>query len=283
MTFRQVLLPLVNSHRTTEVAAIARAVAVAKQLGAAITMMAFDPDDAVRGALYTRSFHAEGLGIETTRQHDRHAGTATRVRLFEAAADAAAVRHSQVLRRCLPDEVPGEVANCARTHDVTLVPVRPLDDASDRIVEALIFTSGRPILLFPEPSADRLPGSFGHVAIAWDNSAQSARAVADAMPLLQKARMVSIFTAADKNTAAEIDSGSAMVGYLGSRGVKATFEMIRKDGQSIGKLLEAFALQNRADLLVMGAYRHSRLQEMILGGATRTLIEQPPCWVLMSH
>ena len=128
-----------------------------------------------------------------------------------------------------------------------------------------------------------MPGSFGHVAIAWDNSAQSARAVADAMPLLQKARMVSIFTAADKNTAAEIDSGSAMVGYLGSRGVKATFEMIRKDGQSIGKLLEAFALQNRADLLVMGAYRHSRLQEMILGGATRTILEQPPCWVLMSH
>ena len=55
------------------------------------------------------------------------------------------------------------------------------------------------------------------------------------------------------------------------------------DGSSVGKVFEAYVKANAIDLLVMGAYRHSRLNEIIWGGATKTVIGRPPCWVMMSH
>jgi nucleotide-binding universal stress UspA family protein len=70
---------------------------------------------------------------------------------------------------------------------------------------------------------------------------------------------------------------------LAEHGIKATFEMIKIDGSSVGKVFEAYIKANAIDLLVMGAYRHSRLNEMVWGGATKTVIGQPPCWVMMSR
>jgi hypothetical protein len=67
------------------------------------------------------------------------------------------------------------------------------------------------------------------------------------------------------------------------RKVKAQFEIIPKGTASTGKIFEAYVKNHAIDLLVMGAYRHSRLREFFLPGATYTVVGQPPCWVLMSH
>jgi nucleotide-binding universal stress UspA family protein len=125
--------------------------------------------------------------------------------------------------------------------------------------------------------------AFDNVVIAWDHTAPAARAVADALPWLQAAANVRIITATDNNTPAELESGTALVNHLAEHGIKATFEMIKIDGSSIGKVFETYVNANAIDLLVMGAYRHSRLNEIVWGGATKTVIGRPPCWVMMSH
>jgi nucleotide-binding universal stress UspA family protein len=80
-----------------------------------------------------------------------------------------------------------------------------------------------------------------------------------------------------------LQSGTALVDHLAEHGIKSSFETVRIGGSSVGKVLGAYVRSNRIDLLVMGAYRHSRLSETIWGGATKTVIGQPPCWVMMSR
>jgi nucleotide-binding universal stress UspA family protein len=135
----------------------------------------------------------------------------------------------------------------------------------------------------PEETATELPVVFDRVMIAWDHTAPAARAVADALPMLQDAAEVRIVTATDEKSQAEVDSGAALVRHLSEHGVSATFEAIRIDGSSVGKVFEAYVKKNAIDLLVMGAYRHSRLNEIVWGGATKTVIGRPPCWVMMSR
>ena len=175
------------------------------------------------------------------------------------------------------------IAVCARLKDLSIVPVKPHDDQSEKIVERLIFESGRPILMCPEEFAVELAVAFDHVVIAWDHTAPAARAVADALPMLQAAASVRIITATDNDTPAELESGAALVSHLAEHGIKATFETVKIDGSSVGKVFEAYVKANAIDLLIMGAYRHSRLNEMVWGGATKTVIGRPPCWVIMSH
>jgi len=147
----------------------------------------------------------------------------------------------------------------------------------------LIFESGRPILMCPEEFAGELAVAFDQVVIAWDHTAPAARAVADALPMLQSAAKVRIVTATDDKTPAELESGAALVSHLAEHGIKATFEMVKIDGSSVGKVFEAYVHANAVDLLIMGAYRHSRLNEIVWGGATKTIIGRPPCWVMMSR
>jgi nucleotide-binding universal stress UspA family protein len=161
--------------------------------------------------------------------------------------------------------------------------VKTDDDRSERIVERLIFESGRPVLMCPEEFASELPVAFDDVVIAWDHTAPAARAVADALPILQSVASVRIVTATDDRTPAELASGAALASHLAEHSIQATFETVKIGGSSVGKVFEAYVKANRIDLLIMGAYRHSRLNETVWGGATKTVIARPPCWVLMSR
>jgi nucleotide-binding universal stress UspA family protein len=167
--------------------------------------------------------------------------------------------------------------------DLSLIPVKADSDQSESIVERLLFKSGRPVLLCPEELATELPVALDDILIAWDHSAPAARAIADALPLLQAASSVRIITATDERSDDELRSGKALVDHLVEHGIKSSFETAGIDGSSVGKVFEAYVGSNRIDLLVMGAYRHSRLNEIIWGGATKTVIGRPPCWVMMSR
>jgi len=135
----------------------------------------------------------------------------------------------------------------------------------------------------PVEFAGELAVAFDDVVIAWDYSAPAAKAVADALPMLQAAANVRIITATDKKTPAELESGAALVSHLAEHGIKAAFQTVNIDGSSVGKVFERYVQANAIDLLVMGAYRHSRLNEIVWGGATKTVIGRPPCWVMMSR
>lgn len=283
MAIKDILLPLVSYPMATEIAAIKKCVSIAAHLGARISSVSFDLEVSLPAGPYTRAFVTDGLVVEMPEHQKSLANATMMMTALTADADASGVSHDETIKRCPPDDIPAFLAGCSRTTDLSLVPIRPFDDVHQKIVQGLIFESGRPILIFSEEKVDQLSNSLDHIAIAWDHSKQAARAVADAMPLLKKAKTVRVFTVSAQDTAAQLEAGLALVKYLDHHGVKATFEMVRKDGSSTGKLLEAYVQNNRADLLVMGAYRRSRLAEFILGGATYTVVGHPPCWVMMSH
>jgi nucleotide-binding universal stress UspA family protein len=138
-------------------------------------------------------------------------------------------------------------------------------------------------LLCPEQHVDALRPEFENVMIAWDHSARAARAVGDALPILQAAASVRVVTVADDKTDAITQSGMSLVQHLREHGVYASFETAKGSGSSTGKVLGSWANSHAIDAIVMGAYHHSRLNEIVWGGVTKTVIGQPPCWVMISH
>jgi len=280
MAIKDILLLLVGEPSAAAIVAIEKSTAVAGDIGARVTAMAVEQDILVRPKVTISTDLDNIAAAEAVRSvsnaHDL-------LKAFDTAATRFGVRNEQRLERFAAADIPENFAVWARLKDLSLVPVKPHDDQSEKIVERLIFESGRPILMCPEEFAGELAVAFDRVLIAWDHTAPAARAVADALPWLQAAANVRIVTATDNNTLAELESGAALVSHLAEHGIKAAFETVRIDGSAVGKVFEAYVKANAIDLLVMGAYRHSRLNEIVWGGATKTIIGRPPCWVMMSH
>jgi nucleotide-binding universal stress UspA family protein len=283
MAIREILLPLISYPVAVEEAAIKQSVWVAAHLNARITAVSFEVDARPLDGNFTRSFSTGGLTTEPPEHKKSLENTERMMAVLDATARESGIAYDKIIKRCVPEDFSSYLAYCARTIDLSLVPIRPFDDMHEKVVEGLIFQSGRPLLIFSGGRADRLSNSFDHAAIAWDHSQQATRAVADAMPFLQGAKTVQVFTVTDKETPTARESGESLVKHLAAHGIKARFEAIPQGGASIGKVFEAHVKSNAIDLLVMGAYRHSRLREFFMPGATYTIVGDPPCWVLMSH
>lgn len=280
MAIKDIFLPLVGEPDAATIAAIDKCMAVARDLGARVSAVAVEEDILVRPKVMISDDLDNTMAVEAARSVSDALGL---LKAFDSAAIRFGVRNEQTLIRLAAADIQGNFAVCARIRDLSLVPVKTDDGRSEKIVERLIFESGRPILMCPVELAAELPVAFDDVAIAWDHTAPAARAVADALPILQSAASVRIITATDDKTAAELVSGAALVSHLAEHGINARFETVKIDGSSVGKVFEAYVVANAIDLLVMGAYRHSRLNETVWGGATKTIIGRPPCWVLMSR
>jgi nucleotide-binding universal stress UspA family protein len=280
MAIKDVLLPLVGEPSAAAIAAIDKCVAMVRHIGVRVTAVAVEEDILVRPKVMISTDLDNSAAAEAMRSVSDAHGL---LKAFDAAATRFCVRNEQRLERLAAADIPSNFVTRARLKDLSLVPIKPHDDRSEKIVEGLIFGSGRPILMCPEEFAAELAVPLDHVVIAWDHTAPAARAVADALPMLQAAANVRVITATDNKTPAELESGRALVSHLAEHGIKAIFETVKIDGSSIGKVFEGYVEANTIDLLVMGAYRHSRLNEIVWGGATKTVIGRPPCWVIMSH
>jgi nucleotide-binding universal stress UspA family protein len=279
MPTKDVLLPLVGEPTEATIAAIDKCVAVAGDLGANICALAVEEDIFVRPQVIStdldNSAAAEAVRSDTDAQ--------ALLKAFDSAAIRFGLRNEQKLVRWAAAEIAPSLAKHARLKDLSFIAVKSHESRSEKIIEQLLFQSGRPILLCPEERAAELPIAFNDVLIAWDHSAPAARAVADALPVLQSADTVRIITATDDSTADEMRSGADLVAHLAEHGIKASFEAVKIGGSSIGKVFEAYVRAHAIDLLVMGGYGRSRLSEIMWGGATKTVIGQPPCWVMMSR
>jgi nucleotide-binding universal stress UspA family protein len=280
MAIKEILLPLAGEATASAIEAIGSCVAVAGDFGARVIAVAVEEEIPVRPKVVI----SPDIENEEAAAALRNASNARGLlQAFEAAANRLSVRSEQrIVRQDLAD-IPANFVGPARLADLSMIPVKSNDSRSEKIVERLIFESGRPILMCPEEIAGELPIVFDRVAIAWDHTAPAARAVADALPLLEDAADVRIVTATDETSKAELESGAALARHLAEHGINATFEAIKIDGSSVGKVFEAYVKKNAIDLLVMGAFRHSRMNQIVWGGATKTVIGQPPCWVMMSH
>jgi len=175
---------------------------------------------------------------------------------------------------------PVVLAAAGRLSDLIVLgrPDKSMDGQTAASLDAALFDTGHAVLVAP-PTA---PKKCCHrVALAWNGSSEAARVVGVALPYLAKAENVTILSApgTDKRAPAE-----ALAAYLALHEIKAdvqSFELHHH--QSIGHGLLEQAQKIDADMLAMGAYGHSRLREMILGGATRDVLAQATIPVLMAH
>lgn len=279
MPIKDVFLPLIGQPRAPTLAAIEKCVAVAADLGARITGLALEDDVFVRPKVVFPD-DPEPAELSVLRETG---DMQQLLNAFTNAASRAGIRAQSRSGRVPADQIASTLAEHARFSDLTLIPVTPHDSRTENIVETFLFESGRPLLLCPEQHVEALRPEFENVLIAWDHSARAARAVGDALPIIQAATSVRVVTVADDKTEAIAQSGLNLVHHLREHGVYASFETVKGNGSSIGKVLGSFAETHTVDAIVMGAYHHSRLNEIVWGGVTKTVIGQPPCWVMMSH
>jgi len=145
----------------------------------------------------------------------------------------------------------------------------------------LLLSAGRPVLFVPY--AGRFPDAGKRVLIAWNASREAARAVTDALPLLERAQSVEVVAFDPEGGDHGEIAGADIALYLARHGVKATAARQFAPDVEIGAQILSCAADVSADLIVMGGYGHSRLRELALGGATRSLLEAMTVPVLMAH
>jgi nucleotide-binding universal stress UspA family protein len=172
-----------------------------------------------------------------------------------------------------------EVARRGRLFDLTVLgrPDAKTTGIAQAVFEAALFDTRRPVLAVPRAAA-QTPGR--RAAVAWNGSAEAAAAVGAALPFLTQAQEVTVIAVGDGQDAAD---PARLVRFLACHGVQAAVRHIGLAGAAVGvQILEA-AGALEADLLVMGAYGHSRLRELVLGGATRSVLTSATIPVLMAH
>ncbi len=172
------------------------------------------------------------------------------------------------------------VAQQARLADLTVVPHPDAgeDVSSSDALHAVLFDSGRPVLVAPQVT----PTSIGsRVCLAWNGTAESASSVLAAMPWMQHADGVRILSAEGYQRRGP--GAPDLASYLSLHGVNADIVMFRSVGGSVGGGLLAAAKDFGCDLLSMGAYSHSRLRQLILGGVTRHVLENATLPVMMNR
>lgn len=173
------------------------------------------------------------------------------------------------------------IENC---RNVDLVVISAINrDASDNIeydfVEQVVLSAGRPVIVLPFKGKAEI--KFDDVMLGWNDSRESARVTFDALPFLQRAKRTKIVTvdAAPRGTIA----GANIAETLNRDGVKCEVMNVASGGMSTGETLLRAANDHGADLLVLGAYGHTRLTEWVFGGTTRHVLRNLDRPLLMSH
>jgi nucleotide-binding universal stress UspA family protein len=159
-----------------------------------------------------------------------------------------------------------------------------LEDPSGELAwlpEELVLGVGRPVLIVPRYGS--FPTVGERVLVAWNGSREATRAVNDALPILRRATAVTVLSIDAEGEPYRRVPGADIALHLARHGIRTEAASTRSVDLPVGDVLLSFAADCGADLLVMGAYGHSRLREMLLGGATRHILRHMTVPVLMSH
>jgi nucleotide-binding universal stress UspA family protein len=220
--------------------------------------------------------------IDEQRAHsDREAANATAT--FDAAARRAGVSSQS---RTLSASLAGGAdmfGRIARHFDLSVVGQAEPDKVApeELIAEGALFSSGRPVLVVPYIQKSGF--TLERAMIAWDGGRSAARAVADALPLLAKARAIDVVIVADHEGKPNELPGADIAQHLARHGLDVAVKRIVAGDSDVASTLLSHAADASADFIVMGGYGHSRLREFILGGVTRGILSAMTVPTLMSH
>jgi nucleotide-binding universal stress UspA family protein len=209
------------------------------------------------------------------------------------AAKAAVARFEQLTKaagvdaetRILDASVAGAAdlfARIARRYDLAIVgQAHPDGGASEELlIEGALFESGRPVVIVPY--IQKSPLQLDRVLVCWDGSRPSTRAVADALPFLERSKAIEIVVVTGERKSDAL-RGTNMSRHLARHGIKVEIKRINPGTVGVQASILDYAADCGADFMVMGGYGHSRLREFILGGVTRSILKSMTVPVLMSH
>ena len=285
MILRKILLPLIGSDLDT--IPTQKALAIARQFDAHVDGLFVRADPAETLPMLSDGLTGGMIGdIVINKQQDVQRRVAAAEEAFAAACSAAGVRFQETPQPGLSarwrDLVgrAGTVADEARTADLVLFSWRGMREEPFLALafEAALVDSGRPILMAPETAPKPLGGV---IALAWNATEAAVHAVNAALPLLANAESVHVLVVNTKRTSPV--TGKRLERYLAWHGIQCTLDVLQTSKGNVGDTLLTSAAEMNADLLVMGAYGHSRVRELVLGGVTRHILDKAELPVLLAH
>jgi nucleotide-binding universal stress UspA family protein len=199
---------------------------------------------------------------------------------FETAADQAALSHGKRVIAEKADLIDRTLLRVSRLYDLSII-VQPrwsLTTEHDAAPKAMLFDSGRPVILVPYRY--RGDSDLGRIAICWDGGRYAARAVHDAMPLLESARTIDIIAVNESNSA-ETNS-EALAIHLSRRQLTSTVRRLSSQAFNIHETILSLIAETGSNLVVMGGYGHSKAGRFVLGEVTRDVIENMTVPTFMS-
>ena len=225
---------------------------------------------------------SEGWLNERQADQDRLRQRADAVSALLAASPVSSDLSSVYSEEAWADETIGRRARYA---DLTIAGPELLrqDLLKYKTFEGALFHSGKPLLLLPEGSAATLKPK--RILVAWDARIEAFRALAQSLDLLAAAENVHLVLVdpVESEDRHGEEPGADVATYLARHGVKVTVDRLPDQGRSVQSVLRQHAIDMAADLLVMGAYGHSRLRQRIFGGVTRSMLEEPPLAVFLAR
>jgi nucleotide-binding universal stress UspA family protein len=255
------------------------AVSVASTVGAHLTGIAFVYDPIVPMAA-TGYIPPE---VIDTQLRDNEAAAKAAMDRFNAAADRAGITVELDKRPASLASAGEQFGRIARRFDLAIVAqAEPERDAVEELIaESTLFESGRPVIIVPY--IQKTPLKLNRVMVCWDGSRQATRAIADAMPLLERAGQVELVIVANERGKQDEIPGVDMGQHLARHGLKVDVNRITEGDIDVADALLSHAADAGVDFIVMGGYGHSRLREFVLGGVTRSVLRSMTVPVLMSH
>jgi nucleotide-binding universal stress UspA family protein len=255
------------------------AVALAKQHGAHLIGVAFAPTTLL--PLYGADV---GFADMTEVLESVKAQGANALDAFKALAGASGLSCEARLMQGMSEEFPHDFAYAARHADLAILG-QPRDGdpliGQYALVERCLFASGRPVIVVPAAAETLSPN--GTIVAAWDGSAEAARAINDALTFLKPAARVVLLVGLMTEDGEGAPQTDAMVAHLKRHGVVAEVVRVKASEGDVGRLLLSSAKELGADLMVMGAFHHSRWREFLLGGVTLTVLEEATIPLFMAH
>ena len=181
---------------------------------------------------------------------------------------------------CSASRTGSQLMGSARLSDLIIIPNSDYP-AYREIAEEMIFGSGRPVLLMPDNVSPEI--TLAVVVVAWDGSRVAARAISDALPFLKFAQTVRLVEMTGEKPLEGTSSVAALQNQLQSHDITATVDTIEVGDASAGEVLTDYCARQHAELLVMGAFGHTRMRDFVMGGVTKFIVHHTPLPVLLSH